>query len=135
MWTHPHQSCYRLLGCLLPILVDIINSSIHSGIVPKPLKTAVIKPVLKKNGLNLNLCKIYHPVLNLPYVSKLLERIIAERLLSHLNQHDLLDNFRSAYCQGHGCETAILHVLNDVLCSADGGDLVLLVLLDLSVCI
>ena len=37
------------LGCqdvLLPVLVNIINSSLHSSIVPKPLKTAVIKPLL-----------------------------------------------------------------------------------------
>ena len=33
---------------------------------------------------------------------------------------------------GHSCETAILRVLNDVLCSADRGDLIILVLLDLS---
>ena len=114
---------------MLPVLVNIIISSIHSGIVPKPLKTAV--SVLKKNGLDLNLCKTYRPVLNIPYVSKLLMRIIAEQLLSHLNQHELLDKFRSAYCLGHSCESAILHVLNDVLCSANGGDLVLLEVLDL----
>ena len=40
--------------------------------------------------------------------------------------------FQSAYRPGHSCETAILRVLNDVLCSADRGDLTILVLLDLS---
>ena len=50
----------------------------------------------------------------------------------HLNQHDVLDKFQSAYRPGHSCETAILRVLNEVLCSTDGGDLVRLVLLDLS---
>ena len=42
--------------------------------------------------------------------------------LTSFNQHTAQD----------GCETAILRVFNDVLCSADGGDLVLLALLDLS---
>ena len=49
----------------------------------------------------------------------------------HLNQHDVLDKFQSAYRPGHNCETAIPRVLNEVLCSADGGDLMLLVFLDL----
>ena len=46
--------------------------------------------------------------------------------------HNLLDIFQSANRPGHSTETAVLLVLNDMLCSADGGDLVLLVLLDLS---
>ena len=70
--------------------------------------------------------------MNLPYVSKLLERVLAEQLVCHLNQHDLLDKFQSAHRPGHSCDTAVLRVLNDDLCSADGGDLVLLVLLGLS---
>ena len=70
--------------------------------------------------------------MNLPYVSKLLEPVVAEHLVSHLKHNDLLDKFQSAYPQGSSYETAILCVLNDVLCSAGGGDFVLLVLLDLN---
>ena len=44
----------------------------------------------------------------------------------------ILDRFQSAYRHGHSCETALLRVMNDVLCAADRGDLTLLVLLDLS---
>ena len=42
-----------------------------------------------------------------------------------------LDRFQSAHLSGHNTETVMLHVLNGILCSADRGDLVLLVLLDL----
>ena len=52
--------------------------------------------------------------------------------MDHLTSFQLLDDFQSAYRPGHSCETAVLRVLNDVLCSADRGDLTLLVLLDLS---
>ena len=44
------------------------------------------------------------------------------QLVSHVNQHELLDKFQSAYRPGHSCETAILRVLNDVLCSAASGE-------------
>ena len=76
--------------------------------------------------------KSFRPVSNLPYVSKLLERVVAQQLLQHLQSYEILDRFQSAYRPGHSCETAVLRVLNDVLCSADAGDLTLLVLLDLS---
>ena len=75
----------------------------------------------KKNGLDPNLCENYCPVSNHPCVSKLLE-LVAEQSVSHLNQHDLLAKFQSAYRPGHSCETAILRVLNDVLCSAASGE-------------
>ena len=69
------------LDVLLPVLVNIIKSTLHSAIVPKPLKTAVMTPLPKNNGLDPNLCKNYHPVLNLPCASKLLECAVAEQLI------------------------------------------------------
>ena len=57
---------------------------------------------------------------------------MSQQLMQHLNANNLLDPFQSAYRHGHSCETALLRVLNDVLCSADRGELSLLVLLDLS---
>ena len=90
------------------------------------------KKLLKNRGLGPNLCKNYRPESNLPFASKLLERVVAKQLITHLDQHGLLDKFQAAYPPGHSRETALLRLVNDVLCSADGGDLVLLVLLDLS---
>ena len=102
----PGKIVLDYLDVLPQVFVNISNSSLHSAIVPNPLKTAVIKPLLKKNGLNPNLCKNYRPVSNLPYVSKLLACVV--------NQHDLLDKFQSAYRAGHSCEIAIPRVLNYV---------------------
>jgi hypothetical protein len=65
-------------------------------------------------------------------VSKLLERVVADQLAEHVSRHRLLDSFQSAYRPGHSTETAVLRVLNDILCAADRGDLSLLVMLDLS---
>ena len=77
-------------------------------------------------------CKNYRPVSNLPYISKLLERVVAEQLLTHLNENSYLDKFQSAYRPGFSCETALLKVVNDALIDINAGNLVLLVLLDLS---
>ena len=128
----PTKIVLDCMDILLPVLLHIVNSSLLAATVPRPFKMAIIKPLLKKNGLDANDCNNYRPVSNLPFVSKLLERVVLQQLVQHLNANNLLDPFQSAYRHGHSCETALLRVLNDVLCSTDRGDLSLLVLLDLS---
>ena len=56
----------------------------------------------------------------------------AAQLVEHFAKHNLLDRLQSAYRPGHSTETAVLRVLSDIRCCADGGNLVLLVLLDVS---
>ena len=128
----PTKIVLTCMDILLPVFVRIINTCLLSAKIPRPFKTAIIKPLLKKNGLDMNDCNNYRPVSNLSFISKILERVVSQQLVQHLNANNLLDPFQSAYRHGHSCETALLRVLNDVLCSADRGELSLLVLLDLS---
>ena len=57
----------------IPILTDIINSFLQSEIFPAILKSAAIRPLLKKANLPLE-DKYYRSVSNLSYISKLIER-------------------------------------------------------------
>ncbi|PVD29372.1 hypothetical protein C0Q70_08623 [Pomacea canaliculata] len=52
--------------------------------------------------------------------------------MTHFINYGCLDKFQSAYRPGFSRETALLCVTNDILCSVNSGNLVLLVLLDLS---
>ena len=54
----------------------------------------------------------------MPNVSKLLERVVTDHLVIHLNENHLLDKFQSTYRAGFSTETALLRVMNDLLCSA-----------------
>ena len=38
---------------LTPFILNIINISLNSGIIPTSLKHAIIKPILKKPGLDI----------------------------------------------------------------------------------
>ena len=58
--------------------------------------------------------------------------MISKQLISHLQKHDLLEKFQSAYRPGHSTETALLRVSNDILRAIDDKKCVFLVLLDLS---
>ncbi len=115
----------------LPAITKIINLSLQLGDMPLSERRAIIKPLLKKAGLDLEKSN-YRPVSNLSFLSKLIERAVAKQLTKHLKDNKLLDNFQSAYREGHSTETALLRVQNDILMEVDKGNVVLLALLDLS---
>jgi len=69
---------------------------------------------------------------NLSVISKLMQRLVAHRLLSYLTVNNLLPRFQSAYRLHHSVETAIVKVLADILLAIDRGDVAGLALLDLS---
>ncbi len=119
------------LEVILPTLTKIINLSLQLGDVPLSLKHAIIKPLLKKMGLEL-INKNYRPVSNLTYISKLIERAVVAQLLEHLKDNNLMDIYQSAYRMFHSTETALLKVRNDILMEMDKRNTVMLVLLDLS---
>lgn len=57
---------------MLPITLEIINSSLVSGHIPDALKSALVTPIIKKPNLDPNVLGNYRPVSNLPFVSKVL---------------------------------------------------------------
>ena len=79
------------------IVTDIVSKSLSCGVVPQYFKHALVKPLLKKAYLDPNCQSNYHPVSNLPFLSKVLERIVLKQFLQHLESHSLLEPFQSAY--------------------------------------
>ena len=61
---------------LVPISTKMVDMSMSSGTVPPSFKMALVTPLLKKATLDPNTLKNYRPVSNLPYLSKVLERIV-----------------------------------------------------------
>ncbi len=121
-----------VLPHLAPTIREIINSSLITGVVPEDFKKALVLPLLKKPGLDLNELKNYRPVSNLSFISKCLEKVVAERLKSHLHEHNLNEQMQSAYRSNHSTETALLCVHDDVMNAMDNRKITLFVLLDLS---
>ena len=78
------------LNELLPsIYTRIINLSLSTSRFPDSWKPAVVRPLLKKAGLE-PIHKKYRPMSNLQYTSKLVEAVVAKQLHKHLPSNNLL---------------------------------------------
>ena len=107
----PTKFLFQYLDLLLPTITHIMNVSLSSGCFPHDFKTAVVKPLLKKSDLDPNNLKNYRPISNLPFLSKLLERLVLHQLFSHVRANNLLTDHQSAYRPEHSTETVLLRVL------------------------
>ena len=120
------------LGVLLHFISKIINISLETGQMPSQLKVAMLRPLLKKSSLDHTQFSNYRPVSNLSFISKAIEKLVANQLISYINEYELNETFQSAYKQYHSTETALIRVHNDILSAIDNRRTVILLLLDLS---
>ena len=124
-----------LLECLddiLPTLTHVINTSILSGQFPTNMKTAIVKPLLKKCSSDISKLENYRPVSNLSFISKIYEKIVLQQLVDYLDHNNLLCTSQFAYRPHHGTETLLLKTANDILLGLNKRHVSLLTLLDLS---
>ena len=128
----PTQLLKSCSNDVLPFILKVINSSLISGTVPNCFKQAIVRPLLKITGLDPSELSNYRPVSNLPFIGKLLGKVVLSQLHEYLSRNELYTKFQSAYRQFHSTETALLKVHNDILTSIDQKKDVILVLLDLS---
>ena len=111
----PTKLLYENLDGLLPTIISIINTSLASGLVPPDFKPAIVKPLLKKPSFDKNVLKNYHRISNLPFLSKILEKVVLHQLLAHLQENNLCNPFQSACRTIHSTETALLCSVNNLL--------------------
>ncbi|KAF7241018.1 RNA-directed DNA polymerase from mobile element jockey [Varanus komodoensis] len=114
-------------------ILEVINTSLREGRVSAPLKEAVVRPVLKKASLDPEMATNYRPVANIPFLGKVLERVVAGQLQALLDETDYLDPFQSGFRPGDGTESALVALYDDLCREKDRGSASMLVLLDLSV--
>ena len=121
----------RLLPWITDIITDIINESIITGIFPMEWKIAIIILLLKKLGLTL-VHRNYRPLSNLPFLSKVVEKVVIDQFRKHCDNHRMIPDYHSAYHADYSCETTLLKIMNDILWAMERQDITALIAIDLS---
>ena len=100
-----------------PITIEwataIINGSFLEGRVLPALKETLIRPMRKKPNLAADEISNYRPIANVSFISKVVERVVADQLQAHLDETDALDPFQSGFRLRHGTETALVALLRE----------------------
>ena len=78
----------------LPVC-KLINLSFRAGVFPDNLKIARITPIFKKGDKKC--ISNYRPIASLPYLSKIYERAMVNRLFSFINKFSLLSKFQYGF--------------------------------------
>ena len=118
----PRSVLKNCLDILITPITDIINISMETSTFPQNVKEAHVRPLLKKTSFPKNQLNNYRPVSNLSSISKILEKIVANRLQAHLKNNNLYNPLQSAFRKHHSTESALLKVHNDIITSTDKGE-------------
>ena len=120
---------------IVPLIIERVTKLISKSLTEEAFsihwKTAIICPLLRKPGLEL-IASNYRPVINLPFLSKVVEKIVLTRFNDHCDKFQLMPGYRSAYRKNFNCETAIIKIKNDILWSMESKRITSLTCIDLS---
>ena len=124
----------NLLKLIIPYiinpLVHIFNISLLSGVFPSDMKIAKVIPIFKKDDSTL--LSNYRPVSILSSFSKILERIVYNRLSSFLVVHTLLNSSQYGFRKFHSTDLALLDLVDKISNALAKKEHVISVFMDLS---
>ena len=76
---------------IVPAITQITNTSQDEGVMPKSLKQAIVRALLKKPSLDKNTLSSYRPVSNLTQLSKVIEKVVALRIMTHVSDQQMVE--------------------------------------------
>jgi len=110
-------------------LAHIFNLSLNSGIFPPKLKRSKAVPIFK--SVNHNECDNYRPISLLCSISKILEKVVAKKLLSHLQTNNLLYEHQYGFLPKRSTEQNLIQVTNFITDALNDGMFCIGVFIDL----
>ena len=108
----------------------ICNLSLNQGVFPDILKIANVIPLYKKE--HPMIFSNYRPVSLLCSLSKVLEKIMYNRVISLLNENDVLFKYQFGFRKSHSTYLALTVLMDKLIKSLENGNYVVGVFLDFS---
>ena len=113
---------------VVPQLTSLFNRSLETGVVPGDWREANVTPLLKKGSVQ-KPCN-YRPVSLTSIVCKLLEGILVDRIVDHLDSHSLLKDSQHGFRRHRSCLTNLLEFFHNVFSEHDRSKAVDVIYLD-----
>ena len=110
-------------------LCDLFNKSLLTGKFPEDWKIARIAPIFKSGARDDR--SNYTPISVLPYISRLLEKLIFEQFYEYLDTNKSLYEHHSGFRLLHSVATALMASTNDWYLNIDKGKYTGLIFIDL----
>lgn len=114
---------------IIPILLCLTKLSFKTGIFPDKLKIAKITPIFK-NGKRYN-CNDYRPISVLPVISKIIEKIMNDKLSNFLENKNLLFSGQYGFRPSRDTEIAVADVITKIQTNVDNNKKCCMLSLDL----
>ena len=127
-----YQKTYsRILPRVTSLITKIVNVSLNNGDFSTKWRTAVVRPLIKKVGLQI-IKSNFRPVSNLAFIFKIVEQAMLLQLSQHCQDFNLQPDYQSAYRPDYSCETDVLKISNDILWAFERKFIMALVAIDIS---
>lgn len=102
----------KIINCIATPLTHIINLSLLTGEVPSKMKLAKVIPIFKAGDVTLP--NNFRPISLLPILSKIIEKVVANQLLSFLNENELLYKHQYGFQARKSTIHPILQLINEI---------------------
>ena len=110
-------------------LTRLTNLSFSQGVFPNELKIALVSPLYKAKDPMI--FSNYRPISLLPLFSKILEKLMYNRLLSFLNKCSVINKNQFGFGNKHSTYMALLIMLENIRNALDNGECAVGIFLDI----
>lgn len=98
---------------LIPVLTHVFNLCFMSGTFPTVFKEAIVLPIYKSG--HRGIVNNYRPISILSTLSKVIEKILNNRLINYLNKYHILSDRQFGFRKGRCTEDAVLELSNTIV--------------------
>jgi Reverse transcriptase (RNA-dependent DNA polymerase) len=107
----PARILSQCAAAITPSLTLLFNLSLSTGEIPNDWKRANIVPIFK-SGTKTNIDN-YRPVALTSIVCKLLEKLISQPILNHLQNHNVINRHQHGFLPKRSCTTMLSKLIED----------------------